>query len=1008
MTDTRIPVEEALGGTSQLLETILEHTPQQIAYLDSRFNFVRVNRAYAQAYERDPLFYVGKNYFDLYPDAEDEAIFQKVVETGLSYSAQAEPSHYRHDPKRGVTHWDWSLVPTRDARGTVVGLVLTQTDVTERERMAQAHRESEELFRTLVESQGEGIGIVDPQERFAFANPAADGIFGVPLGSLIGRSLVEFTDAEQFAAVREQTERRKRGEKSTYEVEIQRPDGERRSLLVTATPRFDQQRFSGTFGVFRDITEQVRTQKALHRAREELERRVEERTAELEQEIEERKHAEETLLQRNHELALLHRSTQAFGSTLDLDHVLVIFLEEVRHLLEIAAGSIWLADPGSGELVCQQSTGRQSNVVLGWRLAPGEGLVGWVAQSGQSLIVSDARADDRHFREIDLLTQMELCSILNVPLRVKGRVIGVLQMLDERPNRFGAADLALLEPLAASAAVAIENARLYKETERLRAFNENIVQGMEEGILLGDAAGHITFANPSMTRLVGYTADQLKELHWKALVVPEDIVEAEKEIARLSGGRGRRLETTVLARDGRQVPVLASLRSIPTADGTNGTLAVLTDITERRRAEEVLRRQNEELVALNAIATAISQTPDLGHILRAALDKVLEVVRMDAGWIQLIDPGDGDAAGDSLSLVAHRGMTSEALRDLETFRLGRGLMAKVIRSRQPVVIDGGAGDVQLDVPGPDGGTAWTLAAVPIQARENVLGVLCVSSHSSRQVVAREIHLLTAIGNQIGMATENLRLLAEASEIQVLRELNRLRSELIANVSHELRTPLGLIKVFASTLLREDVQFDEETRHEFLCDIEEETDKLEELVRNLLDISRMEEGRLRLDKQPTNIGHLAQEVLDDMQGQCAQHNVVLALPAKPLVAPVDAKRIAQVLRNLLSNAIKYSPQGTTVTVQGRSEDGRVLIEVRDQGIGIPEKDLARVFERFYRIDNEFTRKVGGVGLGLALCRGIVEAHDGRIWVESAPGKGSAFSFVLPTRVSSGQPSAQLSH
>lgn len=1007
MTDTRILVEEALGGTSQLLETILEHTPQLIAYLDPRFNFVRVNRAYAQADERDPLFFVGKNYFDLYPDAENEAIFQKVVETGLFYSAQAKAFHCRQDPGRGTTYWDWSLVPTRDAQGALVGLVLTQTDVTGREHMAQAHRESEELFRTLVESQGEGIGIVDPQERFVFANPAADGIFGVPLGSLVGRSLVEFTDPEQFAAVREQTERRKRGEKSTYEVEIQRPDGERRSLLVTATPRFDQQRFSGTFGVFRDITEQVRTQQALHRAHEELERRVEERTAELEREIEERKHAEETLLQRNHELALLHRSTQAFGSTLDLDHVLVIFLEEVRHLLEIAAGSIWLADPESGELVCQQSAGRQSNVVLGWRLAPGEGLVGWVAQSGQSLIVSDARADDRHFREIDVLTQMELCSILNVPLCVKGRVIGVLQMLDEQPDRFGAADLALLEPLAASAAVAIENARLYKETERLRAFNENIVQGMEEGILLGDAAGHITFANPSMTRLIGYTADQLKELHWKALVVPEHVAEAEKEIARLSGGRGRRLETTVLGRDGRQVPVLASLRSIPTEDGTSGTLAVLTDITERRQAEEVLRRQNEELMALNAIATAISQTPDLGHILRAALDKVLEVVRMDAGWIQLIDPGDGDTAGDSLSLVTHRGMTPEALRDLETFRLGRGLMAKVIRLRQPVVIDGGTRDVRLDVPGPGGETAWTLAAVPIQARENVLGVLCVSSHSSRQVVSREIHLLTAIGNQIGMATENLRLLAEASEIQVLRELNRLRSELIANVSHELRTPLGLIKVFASTLLREDVQFDEETRHEFLCDIEEETDKLEELVRNLLDISRMEEGRLHLEKQPTNIGHLAQEVLDDMRGQCAQHNVVLALPGESLIAPVDAKRIAQVLRNLLSNAIKYSPQGTTVTIRGRREDGRVLVEVHDQGIGIPEKDLTRVFERFYRIDNEFTQNVGGVGLGLALCRGIIEAHDGRIWVESVPGQGSVFSFVLPTHASPAA-SAQLPH
>ena len=149
--------------------------------------------------------------------------------------------------------------------------------------------------------------------------------------------------------------------------------------------------------------------------------------------------------------------------------MLAIVLEEIRHALNVVACSVWLIDPDGGDLVCRQATGSESDIVRGWRLAPGKGIVGWVVGHGESMVVPDTRADERHVQTVDREIGVELRSILSVPLRVTQGVIGAIQVLDTHVGRFTAADLALVEPLAATAAVAIENARLYEEANRLIA-----------------------------------------------------------------------------------------------------------------------------------------------------------------------------------------------------------------------------------------------------------------------------------------------------------------------------------------------------------------------------------------------------------------------------------------------------------------------------------------------------------------------------------------------------------
>jgi len=178
------------------------------------------------------------------------------------------------------------------------------------------------------------------------------------------------------------------------------------------------------------------------------------------------KASEQDLLQRTRELEFLNRLGQEFSSSLNLSEILAAVLEEVRQMLRAVACSIWLTDPKTDELFCKQATGVSSEAVLGWRLKPREGIAGWVVHSGKSLIVKDTRADKRHFKEVDRETGTEIRCILGVPLRIRKKVIGVIEVLDTNVDSFSKSDIGLMESLAGSAGIAIENARLYEDLEQ--------------------------------------------------------------------------------------------------------------------------------------------------------------------------------------------------------------------------------------------------------------------------------------------------------------------------------------------------------------------------------------------------------------------------------------------------------------------------------------------------------------------------------------------------------------
>jgi len=539
------------------------------------------------------------------------------------------------------------------------------------------------------------------------------------------------------------------------------------------------------------------------------------------------------LLQHIVGLASLQQIAATVVGELELHHVLELITQKSAQLTNATHTSVSLLNPDGQTRTFVATFGPRLEPLVNTTYPAKVGLAGRAMELGEGFVVDDLANDERAVDDIG--RTLGFRSAITIPLHIKHRAIGSLTVYDKNSGEpFTDQDFQLLSTFSTQAALVIENARLFTESERLKQFNADIVRLMEEGITIEDEKGRITFVNPKTEAMLGACADDIIGRHWSDIIAPAFLKQAEIQTQRRREGHKSRYEAALVTRSGQEIPVIVSATPLFNSNTYIGTLSVLTDITERKEIEEM------------------------------------------------------------------------------------------------------------------------------------------------------------------------------------------KTNFVNTVSHELRTPLHAIRGFVELLLDEQVP-DADTQREFLNIVREQTLHLNSLVNDMLDVARMESGRIKFRREPVDLWEIVDRTVQSLEPIAGQKRISLnsVLTGQPPEVLGDDEALKRVLTNLIGNAIKFTGEEGQITIRSqilRVHHGQVkylspdpfwleppadladgdwaVLSVTDTGIGIPAEALPKLFGRFYQVDNSATRKVGGSGLGLNICKQIVEAHSGRIWVQSEVGKGSTFAFALP--------------
>jgi PAS domain S-box-containing protein len=819
-----------------------------------------------------------------------------------------------------------------------------QKEIFEREQAEQSLAREQHLLQIFMNNVPDNIYFKDTESRFIRINSALANWFGLSAPpQAIGKTDFDFfTDEHAQQAYADEQDVIGTGQSLSKEEKETWPDGRETWVSTTKMPLRDERgNIIGTFGISKDITK--------------------------------RKQTEDALLQRNRELELLSRVGQAFVSILDLDHVLVRVLEELRRLLGVTAASVWLIEPESGELVCRQAVGSQSGVVHGWRLAPKEGIAGWVVHQGKGLIVPDTRADARYFKGVDKQTGLALRSILGVPMRVKQDVIGVLEVADTEIDRFKPTDLRLVEPLAASAAIAISNARLYEETDRLRAFNENIVQSMEEGILTEDVTGDITFVNRRTAELLGYTCGDLMGRNCTEIVAPEEVAKVREELGKRSQGIASRYETVLLTKGGQRVPVIVSATPILSEGVFTEAVCVYTDITDRKRQETRLREYVSTVTNSLAYHTGLEGLYEFiveaGAKFLSARDCSLFLVSGDSDTLELVaamalplctdSPRTAISTGPGCGIVAYVAEARQLIR-----LLGEEIVEHPSYNKELWTRLGWDSDLKAD---------HSLLAAPMCLHDGQLvGVLIARDAESRDGFSQlDEVLLKTLATNAAADIERVRGLERAREDAIRVERKRLETDL-----HEAMNVLVTGVRWESEIISEALACGDLVAvgvglTRLRAALTRAYTDLRYLLQDLRDPTLEREGLLvALKKRAELIGHGRIEVRGDLQER---------------LSPEVEGLLYRVGQEAMSNAVKHSAvvrdPDVKVELCLERSDGEVRLWVKDNGVGFDVESTLALTHKW----------------GLRRLRDILKEIGGGLDIDSVPGRGTTICATIDLEV-----------
>ena len=774
-------------------------------------------------------------------------------------------------------------------------------------------------------------------------------------------------------------------------------------------------------------------------------------------------------------LALLNEIGQQIAAVLNLDELLHQAVDLVRSVFEYHHVAVFTLGRDQASLVMRALSGSFASLFPPrHRVALGQGMVGWAAAHGETLLANNVESEPHYVNYYPDLVPTG--SELSVPIRFMGQIIGVLDVQSSALDAFDENDVMVMEAVAGQLAVAIHNAELFGETQQLKVFNETIVQTIPGAIFVTDAPGHLTFVNPAAAELLDFSPEELIGQHRTAIVAPHQRLFVATAIEQRMRGEFGHYETELMRRDGTLVPVL--INGSPLLDPETGEIAgfviVVTDITARKRTEEVLRESEHRLRMMveHLPAGAVYREGD-SLLLNRAVEEITGYSRDEittvGAWFQalyrdtaeyalasyLADRQAGFSATRTHSIwrpdgqarlvdfaayrfsegevwllydVTEREQAKEALRRLNAtleaqvevrtlqIQAEQQKTGAILRSVGDAIATTSSGlkviyvnpafvaltGYQIDE---IQGKPWKellgagLSAIQQQALDRALdeneswqGELLMRRKDGRTYDADVTFapMRDDEGTLIGFVLSH-------RDISHVKELSRARSQFMANVSHQFRTPVTNLKLYAQ-LLRKGLG--PERTERFLQVIEDQVNRLAYLVDDVLEMAELDSGLAAVQWKPLALPMLVTTVVEAWQQQAEERGITLQAEPLPAEMPLvygDVTRLVQALGELLKNALTFTPEGGRVTVGAgevaENEQRWATLWVQDTGPGVLPEEEQRIFERLYRGRLAESGQIVGTGLGLSKVQQIVDAHGGRVTVDSQAEAGSRFVLWL---------------
>jgi PAS domain S-box-containing protein len=830
---------------------------------------------------------------------------------------------------------DDSGAPIKDVSGRVRGTVLIFRDVTEQR---QAQRIQAQLA-AIVEGSDDAIISKDLNAVITSWNKGAERMYGYAAEEMVGQPIARLIPPDIPNDVQSILERIKRGERvEHYETKRQRKDGVTLDVSLTISPVHDAEgRVSGASKIARDVTERKRIETQLREQAEIIE--------------------------------TLNRVGQAVSAELDVERLVQLVTDAATELAGAEFGAFFynvIDDQGEAYMLYSLS-GAPRDAFAQFPMPRNTAIFRPTFRGEAAVRLEDVTKDPRYGTNPPYAGMpsghLPVVSYLAVPVVSRSKkVLGGVFLGHTKPGMFTERAEQLVVGLAAQTAIAIDNAHLYQQTREERERLQVTLASIGDAVITTDARGRVNFMNGVAEALTGWQqAEALdKPLDEVFAIINEysrqTVENPVTKVIREGVIVGLANHTILMSRTGREIPIDDSGAPIRNEAGhIVGVVLVFRDITEQRSVQR-----------LQAQLAAIVEGSD-----DAIIGKDLQgiITSWNQGAVRIYGYTAEEMVGQPIARLIPPTIPNDVPPILE--RIQRGERVEHYETKR-MCKDGTVLDVSLTVS-------------PIRDSE---GTVMGASKIARDIT-----------EQKHREAERVRLLEREQHARAEAEAAvRTRDEFLSVAAHELKTPMTSLRGFAQLNLRRISKTDtvalDDVKRAFQL-IDDQAVKLTRLVNQLLDISRIQAGRLELERQPTNVTDLVQAVSSQAQVNTSRHTLLVHAPG-PITASIDALRLEQVISNMVDNAIKYSPEGGSIDIDlSQPDDTALRITVTDRGIGIPPEHRTHIFRRFYQAHSG--QHLSGLGLGLHISKQIVELHGGTLEAEFPEEGGTRFIVSLPTNI-----------